>query len=463
MLETVKFYLDEVQNYKLLLRMIPWHDYDMLVDLNPEYRFVNLDQNIAFESIINVVNELEIYIEEVILIQYEYGYDFHNFKYENFVFLKDKKLAVFNIEILQRITLPVRKIIVSQIWTGSDKFQNFKKYANFIETNVSLNIMFIPEVSNFDDLEIVKNMDFSNTIFIGQKIYFKNAKNLEYHHWMLDTYFVNYFVPFFNDNLQKIEAGDKELLFDCLFGTENYHRELFYHKLDVDNQTVWNCFVTTRYWTNNTKHNCFVIQDDLAKLINIYNHNDLEYQHNKKIDNMVDVHFDSIMKSFFINDIDKALCDNFKFIRVLDKINFIIAEIVPFDVYSKTAYSIVFESMCHTPDEFLQYNLPMTYFLTEKITKPILAKRLFLVYGTPGVLQYIKSLGFKTFDSIIDENYDNIECYGARADEIIKQMKRLECMNQDDIRARIQPIVEHNYKTLQNLFEENFQLFRYWF
>lgn len=46
------------------------------------------------------------------------------------------------------------------------------------------------------------------------------------------------------------------------------------------------------------------------------------------------------------------------------------------------------------------------FFITEKIIKPIQAKIPFVVIGSYKFLYNLRKLGFKTFDSIIDESYD---------------------------------------------------------
>ena len=59
-------------------------------------------------------------------------------------------------------------------------------------------------------------------------------------------------------------------------------------------------------------------------------------------------------------------------------------------------------------------------FFSEKILKPILALQPFIVLSNFEYLKYFKSLGFKTFDSIWDESYDNIENPYDRLREIFK-------------------------------------------
>jgi hypothetical protein len=48
------------------------------------------------------------------------------------------------------------------------------------------------------------------------------------------------------------------------------------------------------------------------------------------------------------------------------------------------------------------------WHLTEKIMRPIACGKPFILVSTPGALQYLKSYGFRSFDSVLDESYDDI-------------------------------------------------------
>ena len=115
--------------------------------------------------------------------------------------------------------------------------------------------------------------------------------------------------------------------------------------------------------------------------------------------------------------------------------NMSLSQVIPISIYNQTAYSIVTET------NFAEYYA----FHTEKIVKPMLAKRLFIVYGGCHYLKSLHHLGFKTFDSIIDESYDNESNYEKRGQLIIEQMEYLFTQPQEQILEQIKPIVEHNY------------------
>lgn len=89
--------------------------------------------------------------------------------------------------------------------------------------------------------------------------------------------------------------------------------------------------------------------------------------------------------------------------------------------------------------------------LTEKIFKPIVAQRPFMLAAAPGNLAYLKSYGFETFDQWIDESYDTIQDPDQRLQAIVDQTQRLCAMSDSDLRSmhrEMQPVLEHNFNHL---------------
>lgn len=115
--------------------------------------------------------------------------------------------------------------------------------------------------------------------------------------------------------------------------------------------------------------------------------------------------------------------------------NLSLSQIVPISVYNQSAYSVVAETNWNN----------MYSFYTEKTVKPILGKRLFLLASGQYALQNLRTLGFKTFESVIDESYDREVGLVERCKMISEQIRYLESQAQDDILAKIRPICEHNY------------------
>lgn len=72
-------------------------------------------------------------------------------------------------------------------------------------------------------------------------------------------------------------------------------------------------------------------------------------------------------------------------------------------------------------------------FVSEKVFKPIRAEQLFLIQGCPGTVQYLRSIGFDTFDSYIDHNhYDNEPNWRRRTEKMLEVL--------DDIYPKIPDI-----------------------
>lgn len=108
-------------------------------------------------------------------------------------------------------------------------------------------------------------------------------------------------------------------------------------------------------------------------------------------------------------------------------------------VYNKSCYSIVAETA---------YEPGSPVFFTEKIVKPLLARRLFIVFSTKGYLKRLREIGFKTFDTVIDETYDTIENNTDRWQAAFEQIAYLCSQDQQNILEKIKPIVDHNYQIL---------------
>ena len=64
-------------------------------------------------------------------------------------------------------------------------------------------------------------------------------------------------------------------------------------------------------------------------------------------------------------------------------------------------------------------------YLTEKVYKPLRAGQLFLVQGPPGTIQYLRSIGFDTFDDFIDHSYDTIQDWQERSDAVVAELDRI--------------------------------------
>jgi hypothetical protein len=105
-------------------------------------------------------------------------------------------------------------------------------------------------------------------------------------------------------------------------------------------------------------------------------------------------------------------------------------------VYEKIAIEIV----CETSTE------EDCFGPSEKILRPCYYKRPFLVIGSPNFLKNYQKLGYKTFDGIINESYDQYSGF-ARVDAVFNILEKL--INRNRINTLLDEcadILEHNHQ-----------------
>jgi hypothetical protein len=107
---------------------------------------------------------------------------------------------------------------------------------------------------------------------------------------------------------------------------------------------------------------------------------------------------------------------------------------IPLKIYQNSWYSIVAET-----------NWQCSNFLTEKTAKPIFSKKLFVVFGSQGLLQRLHKQGYKTFHGVIDESYDNEPDNVKRWSMAFEQVLKLATANHTEVYNEIEPILTHNH------------------
>jgi len=92
------------------------------------------------------------------------------------------------------------------------------------------------------------------------------------------------------------------------------------------------------------------------------------------------------------------------------------------------------------------------HHLTEKTFKPIAMGMPFVIVGTRGSLEYLRSYGFRTFDSIWDESYDRADD-SVRIQEIANLLHGLDKLSpagKQELFESAQEIIEHNWNHFYN-------------
>lgn len=154
-------------------------------------------------------------------------------------------------------------------------------------------------------------------------------------------------------------------------------------------------------------------------------------------------------KKYLSKQAKKHVYQNLNMIKtplVLDKIDYNIASADISTFAFKALWFLVTETV------FFEDKL----HLTEKIFKPIVMKRPFILCSTPGSLQYLRSYGFKTFDRWIDESYDTENDPEKRMDMITHELEKLCHLNSYDLMEMYKemlPILDYNYNYFFNDFK----------
>jgi hypothetical protein len=89
-----------------------------------------------------------------------------------------------------------------------------------------------------------------------------------------------------------------------------------------------------------------------------------------------------------------------------------------------------------------------TFFMTEKICRPMVTKTPFIVFASTGYLKELKTLGYKTFDRWWSEEYD---IYGEQArikkiQEVIQTIMSWDSETTNRVYQEMIPTLEHNRK-----------------
>jgi len=125
----------------------------------------------------------------------------------------------------------------------------------------------------------------------------------------------------------------------------------------------------------------------------------------------------------------------------LDSLGTNVCQIPMLEYYRKSCFEVVCETFGMFTDDD-------SFYVTEKIAKPILMKHPFVVVGNKHYLQNLRRLGFETFDSLIDESYDNLISHQQRAKSISDLLADLDLEKSKKFYRDSREICEHNHRVL---------------
>lgn len=124
-----------------------------------------------------------------------------------------------------------------------------------------------------------------------------------------------------------------------------------------------------------------------------------------------------------------------------------ISPFIPYSIYEQTDYTVI----CETLGTYTEF------FMSEKTAKVFLARRVFVMFANYQFLKHLRRHGFKTFESVIDESYDNVLEPVDRYAQAWQQVVWLSTQDPVEIYSKLSPVLEHNYNRLYELQQETQQ------
>lgn len=110
------------------------------------------------------------------------------------------------------------------------------------------------------------------------------------------------------------------------------------------------------------------------------------------------------------------------------------------------------DSFCDIVSES-RFHRPLGNF-SEKTLKPLYYKKPFILIAPPKTLEYMKTLGFQTFNEFWDESYDKIEDHEKRFKKVLTLIDFIDTMSLSELRTmylKMVPILEHNFQIVNQL------------
>lgn len=175
-------------------------------------------------------------------------------------------------------------------------------------------------------------------------------------------------------------VSQRAMTFDCLLGIQRPHRDI-----------IQTCYTSSRY---------------RDKILFSYYKND-----------------DNITQGIWDQDIDQFQGSNVSQYALL-----------PLNIYNQTYYSIVVETT--TENSYNQY--------TEKVAKPIIAGRPFVAFAGQHYLSNLRKLGFKTFESVVDQSYDSMADLRKRMQAAWTQVEWLCEQDPEHVYRELHYVLQHN-------------------
>lgn len=336
-------------------------------------------------------------------------------KYENIKIFNDVEYIVDLQKVPQAIlSSSKKKIVIVNWWQFADDSYNTPK-SNFCLDWADLIICHTDELisANYTDFFIystnkLKNL---NCIFIANgniqndSVEFKDRFFVDTQAFLSQVVYANTY--------QEVNVYKKQFLFDFLPGLKKTHREFVFNNLRLSG----------------------LIDKSIVSIYNVDGINQklqwgFDYQ-------TADLEKNDLEEFFKIKSNNKISSTASDIIKYKNGLSVWSSCLVPWEIYKNSYYSIVTET-----------NVERHNFVTEKTAKPLLAKRLFVMFSSQYHLATLKDWGYKTFDDVIDESYDLEPDYNKRMHMAWQQVEYLATLDPNEVLDKLRPVFEHNHRLI---------------
>jgi len=251
--------------------------------------------------------------------------------------------------------------------------------------------------------------------------------------------------------------SNKEKLFDVLLGTPKISRQYIYYRL-LENNLVDNSLVSIHPPTTDwqiPESPMFTLFESIAgREIPNYESKEIAELEDDQVNRYKVVHEgQTFFKSF---EISNKNLQNTQTLKELYNIEFVQptsnvlplhmfqampSQILPSKIYDASWFSLVSETHCHN------INL-----LTEKTAKCLFGRRIFLLFGSQNQISILKSMGYKTFESLgMSDKFDEFEDLNLRWELAFQELLLLTKRNYRELYEQATDILEHNFRTITDL------------
>lgn len=310
---------------------------------------------------------------------------------------------VFNVAIdwsVKDQTFPIRIATIPALCTDSDNFA-FKEDYDLSEYDLVL-------VSDIEMQTVQKIQDWAKRKNIKRYLAAVGAKH---DHEVLPPNFIYrpwWCYNFISLNEYQNTDGEKPFLFDMLLGARRPHRD--YMMLAFQHYNL--------------------LDSSIVNYRDIFNGNVIDRQ-TQWMQGM----FPEPLKFPYVSpNLDPAW-------EVKSELDNSISSLAPWEIYRRTHYTVACETI----------GSGGCFFMSEKTTKAMLAKRLVIPIGTQHLIKNMRDLGFAFWDNIIDMSWDNVALDVKRYELAAEQINRLSKMDPAWVNEQTREIREHNHNQLYKL------------